>query len=183
MGINGFVSSYKTNFNRSPVIQSHTFILDYIHGNEWTVFWYKYGTISSLWFLMHALWKRPLCGWPQQKSLLIYLATHSPIAYSSAHFLSTPLSCMYCFTLSFHLTTDLYLPLTLSISLTLTFFTNSSLFFFSWWPNHFKEQCFLQFYVKLVDITGHKMQIRKIEIINLMVILVIFLPLFVHKYM
>ena len=38
-------------------------------------------------------------------------------------------------------------------------------------------------FVKLVDIAGRKIQIRKIGIINLMVILVISLPLFVHKYM
>ena len=42
-------------------------------------------------------------------------------------------------------------------------------------------QCSLQFCVKLVDIAGRKIQIRKIGLINLMVILVIFLSLFVHK--
>ena len=44
-------------------------------------------------------------------------------------------------------------------------------------------QCSLQFCVKLVDIAHRKMQTCKIGLINLMVILVIFLPLFVHKYM
>ena len=44
-------------------------------------------------------------------------------------------------------------------------------------------QCSLQFGVKLVDIADCKMRIRKIGLINLIVILVIFLPLFVHKYM
>ena len=44
-------------------------------------------------------------------------------------------------------------------------------------------QCFIQFYVKLVDIAGRKIGICKIGIINLMLNLVIFLPLFVHKYM
>ena len=44
-------------------------------------------------------------------------------------------------------------------------------------------QCSLQFCMKLVDIAAHKIGIRKIGIINLMVILVIFLPFFVHKYM
>ena len=39
-----------------------------------------------------------------------------------------------------------------------------------------KVQDSLQFCVKLVDIAGHKILIRKIGIINLMVILVIFLP-------
>ena len=45
-----------------------------------------------------------------------------------------------------------------------------------------KVQCFLQFWVKLVDIAGRKIWIRKTRIINLMMILVIFLSLFVHKY-
>ena len=44
-------------------------------------------------------------------------------------------------------------------------------------------ECSLQFCVKLVSIVGRKMQIHKIWLINLMVILVIFLPLFVQKYM
>ena len=44
-------------------------------------------------------------------------------------------------------------------------------------------KCVDQFCMKLVDIAGHKIWIRNIGTINLMVILVIFLPLFVHKYM
>ena len=44
-------------------------------------------------------------------------------------------------------------------------------------------QCSLQFCVKLVDTAGRKIQIRKIGIINLVVILILFLPLFVQKYM
>ena len=37
--------------------------------------------------------------------------------------------------------------------------------------------------MKIVDIAGRKMWIRKIALNNLLVILIIFLPLFVHKYM
>ena len=44
-----------------------------------------------------------------------------------------------------------------------------------------KLQCSLQFCVKLVDIAGCKMRIRKIGIINLMVILITFLALFVQQ--
>ena len=36
--------------------------------------------------------------------------------------------------------------------------------------------------LEIVGIAGHKMLIRKIGFINLMVILVMFLPLFVHKF-
>ena len=57
--------------------------------------------------------------------------------------------------------------------------TDTTIFYMVHRLPHIKAvQCFLQFCGKLVDIAG-----RKIGIINLVVILVIFLPLFVHKHM
>ena len=58
--------------------------------------------------------------WPQQKSLHLSLSTHSLLACWSPSSISAPLSCMYFFTLSFHLTTGLSLRLGLYFTCTLS---------------------------------------------------------------
>ena len=68
--------------------------------------------------------------------LHLSLSTHSLLAYASPPSLSASLSCMYSFTLSFHLTTGL--PLLLGSSISLTISLQTSLFYLSMCPNHLK---------------------------------------------
>ncbi len=101
-----------------------------------------------------SLWERPPRRWPQQKSLHLSLSKHSLLAFSSPHPLVAPLSLMYSLTLSFHLPSGLPLLPGPSISLTYTFFTHSSLFILSIWPNHLDVFPFYPFHHSTVHFTS-----------------------------
>ena len=81
--------------------------------------------------------------------------TEEPLPIHTLHTCSIPpplsatLWCMYFFTLSFHLTTDLTLLLESSFSLTYTFFTNL-LLFHSIWPNYLNIFLFTFFHYTIL---------------------------------
>ena len=80
--------------------------------------------------MSHSLRKRSPRRWSWKKSL------HLSLSISS--FFASSIRLPYSFTLFFHLKTGLPLLLGPSVSLTYTFFTNSSLFFLFTLPKHLK---------------------------------------------